>query len=374
MWVKDASRAVGVAQRLISPDLRCDFVREIAAEYQQVRDDFHARHSADKLIPLEAARANRLQLDWASYTPPKPNQIGDHIFTEYDLAELRPYIDWTPFFHTWEMKGRYPQILDDADKGEEARKLWADAQAMLDRIIAENWLEARAEVSLFAANSVGDDIEVRPDDEQDELIGVLHCLRQQKQQPAGKPNLSLADYIAPKESGKQDWIGLFACTAGIGIEEKLAEFKKDNDDYSSIMLKALADRLAEAFAERLHQLVRKELWGYATDEQLNNDALIEERYQGIRPAPGYPACPDHTEKGVIWGLAMIEEDIGITLTESYAMNPAASVSGLYFAHPEAKYFALGKIGRDQVESYASRKGMGVEEVERWLAPNLGYDA
>jgi hypothetical protein len=294
--------------------------------------------------------ANGLQLDWDDYTPPKPNQVGDHIFTDYDLAELRPYIDWTHFFHTWEMKDSYPQILDDAEKGEEARKLWAGAQAMLDRIIAEIWLEARAEVSFFAANSVGDDIEIRPDDKQDELIGVLHCLRQQKQQPQVKPNLSLADYIAPKESGKLDWIGLFACTVGIGIEDKLTEFAVTHDDYTAIMLKVLADRLAEAFAERLHELVRKELWGYAAADALSNDALIEERYQGIRPAPGYPACPDHTEKGVIWGLSQTEEDIGITLTETYAMNPAASVSGLYIAYPEAKYFALGEIRRDRTGS------------------------
>jgi 5-methyltetrahydrofolate--homocysteine methyltransferase len=289
------------------------------------------------------------------------------------LAQIREYIDWTPFFHTWEIKGSYPKVLDDSKKGVEAKKLYDDAQAMLEEIVAENWLTARAVVGLFAANGINDDdIEVYADDNREQVRMVLHHLRQQQQKPRGKPNRCLSDFVAPKASGKDDYIGAFAVTAGIGIDEHVQRFEQAHDDYSAIMLKALADRLAEAFAELMHEKVRKELWGYAPEEALDNNGLIREEYKGIRPAPGYPACPDHTEKALLWELLDVEKATGVSLTDSYAMYPAASVSGFYFAHPEARYFAVGKINRDQVESYARRKGMSVEEAERWLAPNLGY--
>ena len=303
-----------------------------------------------------------------------PATTGVKVFDDYSLQELRDYIDWTPFFHTWEMKGRYPKILDDAEKGEEARKLFADAEKMLDQIINEVWLKARAVNGLFPANSINDDdSEVYTDESRTEVRMTLHNLRQQQEKPPGKPNLCLTDVVAPKDSGKADYIGGFAVTTGIGIDTKIAEFEADHDDYHSIMLKALADRLAEAFAERMHERVRKEFWGYADDEKLTNEELVKETYQGIRPASGYPASPDHTEKPLLWDLLDVDNNAGITLTESMAMLPTAAVSGIYYSHPDSSYFAVSKINRDQVEDYAKRKGMSLAEAERWLSPNLGYD-
>ena len=373
VWVKDASRAVGVAQKLISKDLKQTFVDELREEYEQVRVNYDKRQAKTEWLTLDQARANKPAIDWSSYTPVKPEMIGLRVFEDYPLEELRDYIDWTPFFHTWEMKKRYPNILDDPEKGEEARKLFNDAQAMLDKIINEHWLSARAVVGLFPANSVNDDdIEVYWDESRSKPVAVLHNLRQQQPKADGKPNYNVSDFVAPKRSGVKDYMGAFAVTTGIGIDEKVAEFERDHDDYNSIMLKALADRLAEAFAERMHERVRREFWGYAPDEHLGNDELIKESYRGIRPAPGYPANPEHTEKKLLWNLLNVEKNTGIDLTDSMAMMPAASVSGWYFAHPESRYFAVGKINRDQVEDYARRKGMTLNEAERWLAPNLGY--
>jgi 5-methyltetrahydrofolate--homocysteine methyltransferase len=292
---------------------------------------------------------------------------------DYPLADLVPCIDWTPFFMTWELAGRFPRILDDAVVGEAARRLYDDARIMLNRIVAERWLRAAAVMGLFPANSVGDDIEVYTDDSRSGLRATLHMLRQQQRRPDGQPNLSLADFIAPRETGRADHIGAFAVTAGHGIEARLEEFARAHDDYSAILLKALADRLAEALAERMHQRVRGEFWGYAADENLDNEALIAERYAGIRPAPGYPACPDHTEKLALWQLLDVERNAGMTLTDSMAMYPAASVSGWYIAQPAARYFGIGRINRDQVQDYAQRKGMELHRMERWLAPSLGYD-
>ncbi len=374
VWVKDASRAVGVAQKLISPELRDAFTAEIKAEYETVREKHAGRRSQTKWASLQQARDNKIAIDWDQFTAVKPKKLGLTLIDDYPLAEIREYIDWTPFFFAWELKGSYPKIFDDGEKGEEARKLYNDANAMLDKIINEKWLTAKAVVGLFPANSVGDDIEIYADDSRSEVIKTLHFLRKQVEQPPGRPNSCLADLVAPKESGKKDYMGAFAVTTGIGIDEHVARFEKDHDDYSSIMLKVLADRLAEAFAELMHLKVRKEIWAYAEDENLQNEELIKESYKGIRPAPGYPACPDHTEKTSLWELLKPDENAGISITESFAMLPAASVSGWYFANPDAKYFAVAKINRDQVEDYARRKGMNLAEAERWLAPNLGYDA
>ena len=296
------------------------------------------------------------------------------VFDDYPLEELRDYIDWTPFFKTWELAGSYPKILDDEVVGQHARDLFEDTQKMLQQIIKENWLQAKAVVGLFPANQVNDDIEVYIDESRNEVLTTLHHLRQQNHKPPGRPNQCLADFVAPKDTGLKDYIGAFAVTTGIGIDEHVQRFEADHDDYHSIMLKALADRLAEAFAERLHEKVRKEYWGYTSDEALDNTALIKEQYNGIRPAPGYPACPEHTEKALLWELIDPVTNAGISLTEHFAMLPTAAVSGWYFSHPESKYFGVGKINRDQVEDYARRKGMTLEEAERWLAPNLGYDA
>ena len=373
LHVKDASRAVGVAQALLSPAQKPGLCRETEQEYAQLRKRHQGRQAGINWLALEQARANRAPVNWQEYDPPAPAQAGIQVFDDYSLTELRDYIDWTPFFLTWELAGRFPRILDDATVGTEARKLYADACAMLDEIITERWFGARAVCGLFPANSIGhDDIEVYADPERNGLLAVLHSLRQQTQKPPGQPNHALADFIAPKQSGKPDHVGAFAVAAGFGMERKLHEFEQDHDDYRAIMLKALADRLAEALAERLHQRVRKEFWGYAAGEGLDNEALIAEQYQGIRPAPGYPACPDHTEKRAIWELLKVEEHTGITLTDNCAMHPAAAVSGLYFSHPAARYFGLGKINRDQVADYAVRKGMELRQAERWLGSSLGY--
>ncbi len=372
--VKDASRAVGVAQSLLSEDLRDGFTREIKQDYETVRERHKGRQAGIKWLPLAQARANRLPFDWHSYEPPAPERTGIRSFDDYPLAELGGYIDWTPFFAAWELAGRFPRILDDATVGAEARKLYGDAREMLDQIITEKWFTARAVTGLFPANSIGhDDIEVYADRRRNGLLSVFHTLRQQTRKPPGQANLALADFIAPKETGKLDHVGAFAVAAGFGMEEKLRRFEQDHDDYRAIMLKALADRLAEALAERLHQRVRREFWGYRASEDLDNEALIAEKYQGIRPAPGYPACPDHTEKPLIWDLLNVERNTGITLTDHYAMYPAAAVCGLYFSHPGARYFGLGRINRDQVADYALRKGMELRQAERWLGPSLGYD-
>ncbi|MCF6235751.1 MAG: methionine synthase [Gammaproteobacteria bacterium] len=373
VWVKDASRAVGVAQKLISQDLKDGFVAEIRDDYEQVRARHAQRQSQAKWLSLDKARANKFDINWDAYQAKAPKNLGVFTFNDYSLEEISRFLDWTPFFYSWELKGRYPKILDDADKGEEATKLFADAKIMLKQIIDEKWLTANGVVGLFAANSIDDDVEIYADETRTEVLETFHFLRQQQQKPAGKENQCLADFIAPKEAGKKDYMGFFAVTTGVGIDEKVAEFEAQHDMYNAIMLKALADRLAEAFAELMHDKVRKKLWGYASDESLDNDALIAEKYQGIRPAPGYPACPEHTEKGLLWSLLDVEKNTGMTITDHYAMLPTAAVSGYYFSHPDSKYFTVGKINREQVEDYAARKGMSMDEAERWLAPNLGYE-
>ena len=319
------------------------------------------------------ARANRTRIDWQAYVPPVPRMLGVRSFEHYSIEELARYIDWTPFFQAWELRGKFPDILTDAQFGEQASSLYADARKMLRTVIREQWLQARAVIGLFPANSIDEDVELYADDARTQVLDRVHFLRQQKDLPEGKPHGALADFVAPKGSGVRDYFGAFALTAGIGIEPHLQRFEAAHDDYSSIMLKVLADRLAEAFAERLHERVRREFWGYAPEEKLGNEQLIREEYRGIRPAPGYPACPDHTEKATLWRLLDVEQRAGITLTESYAMYPTAAVSGWYFSHPQSRYLAVGRIDRDQVEDYARRKRLPLAEVERWLAPNLGYE-
>ncbi|MEW9570849.1 methionine synthase [Rhodanobacter sp. Si-c] len=405
VWVKDASRAVGVAQSLVSKELVEDFMAKIRAEYAEVRERHRNRGPGKQLVPLAKARAQRFGCDWANYVPPQPSKPGITVFDDYDLAELRQYIDWTPFFQAWELAGHYPAILSDEVVGKQASELFADAQKMLDRIVAEKWLTARAVIGFWPAASIGDDIELdllpspsgrgaggegtgeaqhfassvptpapsgHPLPKGEGKI-VLHHLRQQADKPVERPDFCLADFIAPKEHGRPDWIGGFAVTAGLGIEPHLERFRAEYDDYSSIILKALADRLAEAFAERMHERVRREFWGYVPDEKLDNEALIAEKYQGIRPAPGYPACPDHTEKTALFRLLDATKNAGIELTEGFSMYPAAAVSGWYFSHPDSQYFVVGRLSREQVEDYAVRKGWTREEAERWLASNLDYD-
>ena len=369
--VLDASRAVGVATKLISATARVPFVAEVAAEYESARARHAAGQEKRRMQSLEAARANRHALEWEGADPPRPSFLGTRTFDQYDLGELTRYIDWTPFFRTWELAGKYPAILDDATVGEAARGLFADAKAMLKQIVEEDWLSARAVIGFFAANAAGDDVEVFEGDNRGTVRTKFRFLRQQMKK-TDRPNLCLADFVAPRDTGVADYIGAFAVTAGIGIESKLAEFEAAHDDYSSILLKALADRLAEAFAERMHQRVRTEYWGYAPAEALDNEGLIAGQYQGIRPAPGYPACPDHSEKPELFSLLDATGAAGITLTESFAMLPAASVSGFYFSHPEARYFGIGRIGRYQVKDYAARRGISIDLAERYLAPNLGY--
>ncbi|HEX3125322.1 MAG TPA: methionine synthase [Rhodanobacteraceae bacterium] len=411
VWVKDASRAVGVAQSLISKELVDDFLAKVSAEYADIRERHKDRGPTKRLVTLEHARGQAFAADWQTYAPPTPNKPGITVLDDYPLAELIERIDWTPFFNTWELSGHYPQIFDDAVVGKQARELFDDAQKMLKSIVAEKWLTARGVVGLFPAQRMGDDVEVfsltsplvgevaarsaagegkapqapasqapsplpNPSPARGEglkSLATLHFLRQQVDKPPGRPDFCLADFIAPKESGVRDWIGAFAVTAGLGIERKLEEFERTHDDYSSILLKALADRLAEAFAERLHERVRKEFWGYARDEALGNEDLVAEKYRGIRPAPGYPACPDHTEKSTLFTLLDATKNAGIELTESFAMYPASAVSGWYFSHPESQYFVVGRITKQQVEDYAKRKGWTLAEAERWLAPSLDYD-
>ncbi len=372
--VKDASRAVGVSTKLLSEDLKTPFASEVSAEYDTLRERHKGKQARTNWLKLEQARANRFTFDWSNYKPPAPLKPGIHVFDDYSLAELKDYIDWTPFFMAWELAGKFPRILEDEIVGKEATQLYEDAQAMLEKIITEKWFSAKGVIGLFPANSIGhDDIEVYSNEKRNGLLTTLHSCRQQTEKPPGQANYALADFIAPEETHAPDYVGAFAVACGFGMEARIKQFEDDHDDYHAIMLKALADRFAEAFAERMHERVRKEFWGYHSDEALDNESLISEKYRGIRPAPGYPACPDHTEKPLIWDLLNVEENTGITLTESYAMYPTAAVSGLYFSHPDSRYFGLGKINRDQVKDYAQRKGMEVHQMERWLSPNLGYD-
>jgi 5-methyltetrahydrofolate--homocysteine methyltransferase len=419
VYVKDASRAVGVCTQLLSNDMRDAFAAGIRADYAQTRER-HLRHKSDTVrLPLGEARANKFRVDWASYTPPAPKQLGVQVLKAYDLAELVELIDWTPFFASWELHGKYPKILDDAVVGAEATRLYHDARAMLKKMIAENWVEARAAFGLFPANTVNDDdIEVYADDSRSSVLMTWHNLRQQMKKPEGRANLCLADFVAPRASGLKDYLGAFvvavgewdssdaddtttdavargsgptapqpaagshlasqgtappsAVTPGIGEERRAKAFEAAHDDYSAILFKSLCDRLAEAFAEHLHLRVRREFWGYAGEEALTNDELIAEQYQGIRPAPGYPACPEHSEKAPLFEVLDASAEIGVKLTENFAMWPGAAVSGFYLSHPDSQYFAVAKIERDQVEDYARRKGWTLAEAERWLAPNLAY--
>jgi len=371
VYVKDASRSVGVAQKLASPDERVTYIDSTKADHAKRRERHAGKNRLSPQLSLADARDNRARVDFEQRAP-APQLQGCQTL-DIPLVELVDYIDWMPFFNAWEFAGRFPAILEDEIVGEAATALYHDARAMLDQLLAEDWLKARAVVGLFPAVADGDDLRLFRHDARDEELARLHFLRQQRAMPDGKPNQCLADFIAPAGAG-EDWLGGFAVTAGLGADVKVAEFELAHDDYNSILLKALADRFAEAGAEYLHARMRREWWGYAAEEQLDNDALIAERYQGIRPAPGYPACPDHTEKATLWRLLNVEKETGIALSESFAMLPAASVSGWYFAHPEARYFSVGKIGADQVEDYARRKGMSMATMERWLAANLGYDA
>ena len=376
--INDASRSVPVVQSLLSPELKKELVKQLNEEYERLRELNKNAQSQNKFISLKEARENKLKIDWKEHKINyngdfKPSFIGNKVFDNYPLDEIAKYIDWTPFFHSWEMKGSFPKIFNDPERGTEAKKLFDDAQKMLQKIISEKWLTARGVVGIYPANTVNDDdIEIYEDESRKKVKIKFHSLRQQTKKPSGQANLALADFVAPKETGVNDYIGGFAVSTGFGIEEKIQQFEKDHDDYNSIMLKALADRLAEAFAEVMHLKVRKELWGYAKNENIPNEELIKENYQGIRPAAGYPACPDHTEKILQWKLFEVEKNTGIKLTESMAMYPTAAVSGLYFSHPMSQYFALGKITSEQLKDYAKRKNMSVEEAERWLRPNLNY--
>jgi len=353
---------------------RDGYVKSISEEYASIRDRRSEERRTGKRATIKQARANKHPFDWSSYQPPRPRLRGLRTFEDHDLGDLIDFIDWTPFFRSWDLKGVYPRILEDPDAGEAARGLFRDARAMLRQIVNEKWLQPRAAIGFWPANTVDDDdIEVYAGEDRKEVLITLHTLRQQAVQREGRPNLALADYIAPKDSGVDDHVGGFVVSTGFGLDKVVADFEARHDDYSSILAKALADRLAEAFAERMHHLVRTEYWGYAADEALDNDALIREEYRGIRPAPGYPACPDHTEKRLLFNLLEAEQRTGVILTENYAMLPAASVSGLYFSHPDSRYFGVNKLARDQIEDYARRKGMTVAQTERWLAHVLGYD-
>ena len=370
IWVKDASRAVGVAQSLVSPELIGAFVAANDADFAEIRKRHRNRGDGKRLVSLAKARGQRFDGGWDEYEPPRPKVTGVTAFDDYPLEDLLPVIDWTPFFQAWELAGRFPKILEDEVVGKQATELYADARAMLDRIIREKWLRAKAVFGIWPATGIGDDVELETTDGNKVR---LNFLRQQTDKPAERPDFCLADFIAPRETGRQDWIGAFAVTAGIGIDEHVARFQADHDDYSAILLKALADRLAEALAERLHQRVRTEYWGYAAGEDLDNDALIAEKYSGIRPAPGYPACPEHSEKRTLFDLLDAERNAGMELTDSFAMLPTAAVSGYYFSHPRSQYFVVGRVSKEQVADYARRKGVELAQAERWLASNLDYD-
>ncbi len=396
IWVKDASRSVPVAAALLSAEQKPGMLAEVEKEYDSIRERHANKDRQEKSLSLDKARANKTPIEWKGYRPPRPRLLiqqakdvcegptCDHkhdiatqfvkTFRDYPLSELREFIDWQPFFQAWEMKGKYPDLLNNPATSEVARKLWADAQAMLDQLIAEKWISANGVIGLFPANVVDDDdIEVYADETRQTSIARLHHLRQQSEHRLGVPNRCLADFVAPKSTGLADYVGGFAVTAGLGSKEKVLEFKQQHDDYNAILLESLADRLAEAFAERLHQRVRKEFWAYVPDERLDNVALIDEKYQGIRPAPGYPACPEHTEKGALWKLLDVEKNAAIQLTESYAMWPGAAVSGWYFSHPQSQYFVVGRLAKDQIADYATRKGWTLLEAEKWLASSLGYE-
>jgi 5-methyltetrahydrofolate--homocysteine methyltransferase len=370
--VLDASLAVNVVRKLMSQDDKAAFIKDIQEKQQKTREAYESKSSAKKLVSLEEARNQRVDIDWETTDIPKPNSLGVKVLEDLSLETLVPIIDWSPFFQAWELRGKYPKIFDDPVVGPKAKELFDDAQKLLQEIIEKKLFTAKGVYGLFPANSQGDDITIYANETRSEPISVFHTLRQQSEKPKGDPYYALADFVAPQSSGKADYIGGFAVTTGIGVEALCKRFEADHDDYNSIMAKALADRLAEAFAEWLHREVRKE-WGFGQDEQLTNQELIQEKYRGIRPAPGYPACPDHTEKQHLFELLQVEKNIGIQLTESYAMYPAASVSGFYFAHPQAKYFSVGKLKQDQIQDYAKRKDMEVLVIERWLSPNLGYD-
>jgi 5-methyltetrahydrofolate--homocysteine methyltransferase len=398
VYVADASRAVGVAGNLISNDKKAAFHKECKEEYDAMRIKRASNQRVKKTATLQQARSNPVKIDWQNYQPPKPAIFqgkiehdlvkGDYTFEKlengsvilqfdnYPLDDLAEIFDWTPFFRSWELAGRYPAILTDEVVGEEASKLLVDAKEMLVKIIAEKWLTGKAVLGFFPSNSVGDDLHLYNDDSRNDMHTTLYHLRQQMDRnPAQnqQPNFCLADYIAPTDSGKEDWLGGFAVSTGFDIEEHIERFRKDHDDYNIILLEALADRFAEALAEKMHELTRKVFWGYVADEVLSNEEVIKEKYQGIRPAPGYPACPEHTEKGTLWELLNPEERIGIKITESFAMWPAAAVSGWYFSHPDSRYFGIGKIQKDQAEDYAKRKGWSLEKAEKWLGPVLGYE-
>ncbi len=372
VWVKDASRSVPTAAALLHAERRTTLLADVKADYDSLRERHSHKTDRPKLSYADA-RANATPIDWSGYLPTPPRTPGTHVLEDYDLAELRDYIDWQPFFNAWEMKGRFPDILNNPATGEAARRLYDDAQEMLDRVVAERWISARGVYGFFPAAGEGDDTILYADDERTTERTRLHHLRQQGQHRDGVPNKSLADFVAPRETGLADHVGGFAVTAGIGLPERVEAFKAAHDDYNAILLESLADRLAEAFAERLHERVRTDFWGHQPEEKLSNEDLIAERYEGIRPAPGYPACPDHTEKLTLWELLDVEASTGISLTESMAMWPGASVSGWYFSHPQSQYFVVGRLARDQVEAYAERKGWSLAEAERWLSPNLGYD-
>ena len=373
VWVKDASRAVGVAQSLISRDLREAFVAANDADYAEIRQRHLNRGDAKRLVSLAKARAQKFDGGWDQYLPPAPVKPGLTVFDDYPLGELVELVDWTPFLQAWELSGKYPAILSDEVVGSQARELFADARTMLERIVAEQWLTARAVFGLWPANSLGDDVVVTPDPADPGTTTLLHFLRQQVDKPVERPDFCLADFIAPRDSGRQDWIGAFAVTAGIGIDAHVARFEADHDDYNAILLKSLADRLAEALAERLHQRVRKQYWGFEPDEGLDNESLIAEKYRGIRPAPGYPACPEHSEKDTLFRLLDAGTNAGMSLTESFAMLPTAAVSGYYFSHPNSQYFVVGRVSKEQATDYARRKGVDLAQAERWLASNLDYD-
>jgi len=370
--VNDASRAVGVVGNLLQSDKRESYILKIREEYEAFKVKFLSRSTSKEYVPIASARSQKLQLDWGSFIPVKPKKLGFHTL-EVSLETLVPYIDWSPFFRSWDLHGKYPQVLSDPVVGTQAQSLFDDAQEMLKKITEEKWLKAKGRYGLFPVNADGDDIETYSDETRQNLSARWVTLRQQLKKTAGQPYLALADYIAPKEQGYADYMGAFCVTTGFGVEERAKAFEKENDDYNSILLKALADRLAEAFAEYLHFKIRTDFWGYAPEETLSNEELIKENYKGIRPAPGYPACPDHLEKNTIWDLLQVEQTLGVTLTESMAMWPASSVSGYYFAHPEARYFGLGKIKRDQLASYATRRKCTISEAEKWLRPNLAEE-
>ena len=374
VYVKDASRSVSVCRNLITPSVKAGFHATVKEEHARRREQHQGRKLKAPQFTIAQARANHFKIDWTVYTPPVPRHLGIKVFENYPLQDLIHYIDWMPFFNAWQFAGTFPAILTDPVVGEQASNLYKDAQTMLTKVLRENWLHARAVVGMFPANSVGDDVEIYTDDSRTQVLATLHFLRQQRDKPEGQAHNCLADYVAPKASGVRDYIGSFAVAAGFGIEDHVRRFEAVHDDYSSIMLKAIADRLAEALAERLHERVRREIWGYVPDERKSNEELIREDYSGIRPAPGYPACPDHTEKATLWRLLDVQQNTGMTITESFAMLPTAAVSGWYFSHPDSKYFAVGQVDLDQVQDYARRKAITLQQALRWLQPNLGFDA